>query len=113
MENYSTLIIPLILDAIGLVIYFCLMADWKKKISPSTYTMCLLFFVMILAAPMVWFSTLFLMDNPSSMTQFWIMFFAINSYPLFLMIIGGLCMYADIHKQEKMVNSKEDYHEIY
>ena len=78
MENYSTLIIPLILDAIGLVIYFCLMADWKKKIRPSTYTMCLLFFVMILAAPMVWFSTLFLMDNPSSMTQFWIMFFAIN-----------------------------------
>ena len=39
--------------------------------------------------------------------------FAINSYPLFLMIIGGLCMYADIHKQEKMVSSKEDYHEIY
>ena len=63
MENYSTLIIPLILDAIGLVIYFCLMADWKKKIRPSTYTMCLLFFVMILAAPMVWFSTLFLMDK--------------------------------------------------
>ena len=102
MENYSTLIIPLILDAIGLVIYFCLMADWKKKISPSTYTMGLLFFVMILAAPRVWFSTLFLMDNPSSMTQFWIMFFAINSYPLILMIIGGLCMYSDIHKQEKM-----------
>lgn len=102
MNGVKAKIIPLILDAIGLVIFFCLMADWKKKIRPSTYTMCLLFFVMILAAPMVWFSTLFLMDNPSSMTQFWIMFFAINSYPLILMIIGGLCMCSDIHKQEKM-----------
>ena len=92
MENYSTLIIPLILDAIGLVIYFCLMADWKKKIRPSTYTMCLLFFVMILAAPMVWFSTLFLMDHPSSMMQFWIVFFAINSYPLFLILVDFACM---------------------
>ena len=104
MENYSALIIPLILDAIGLIIFLCFLIDAKKKISPSTYTMCLLFFVMTLAAPMVWYGTLFLMDHPSSMTMFWIVFFSINSYPLLLMIIGGLCMYADLHKKERMHN---------
>jgi len=94
--------LPLILYIIGLSFYIpMLFLNWKH-VRPKTFILGLICLLLSLFAPFVMYGSIFMADNPPSMLVFWTMYYAINSYPVILMIAGTLLILRDINKRDKM-----------
>lgn len=101
-KEFYCLLLPLVFDAAALIFYIPTLFLNRKRVRPRTYNLGVVALLLSLFAPFIMTGSMFMADNPPSMLVFWTMYYAINSYPVLLMIAGGLLILHDIYKLDKM-----------